>query len=589
MNLQNKIFQLVSLILITLITIILISFYYYFQKSSELLFVSLFERAAIQSSSNVQKFLSEKVNNIVRLSKNPVFLSKNYDEKAIASALTNSRNAYDNFESLEYLDKDFNVLSQTSRVGIGELSDNKDLALMVKSSYQAQADFITSAKFKKSQFRICVPILDEKKRIKNYVIALVPLEKVSDFYSAYDSDFGGMVKPNVYMVSTAGKLIYKNHENDFSPIFSKALLRLGHKEEDSARLGDDYVFISRPILHDAIPVEKWVLLINFSYADLDYPIHLTRNWILFLIVLVLAAVFLVIKKSSENIVAPINLINSKFKTLSHGKFEEIKLDEQVTHEFAELIEGYNLMVNRLRQSMAELNQRSKLEALGQMASGIAHEVNNPLAIIKGHAEKLMIILGSNAHPHVMQSVNEIGKTVDRIVAIVNSLRVFSRSGEQEDFDLVDVKKIISLTMDLCSERLKQNQVRMDILIPPQALALDCRAVQISQILLNLITNAYDAIKTEREKWIRLEVQARSGLVQFSVTNSGPKISNEVLEKIFVPFFTTKPVSEGTGLGLSISKGIAEAHHGQLFVDTDQVCTCFKLVLPQVQGRLIDKQ
>jgi two-component system sensor histidine kinase DctS len=111
--------------------------------------------------------------------------------------------------------------------------------------------------------------------------------------------------------------------------------------------------------------------------------------------------------------------------------------------------------------------------------------------------------------------------------------------------------------------------------------LECRAVQISQVLLNLINNACDAISSLNEKWILINAIERNNLIEISVTNSGPKIPAHIREKLMQPFFTTKEVGMGTGLGLSLSKTIAEAHGGRLYLDLGAENTRFVLELPKI--------
>jgi C4-dicarboxylate-specific signal transduction histidine kinase len=117
---------------------------------------------------------------------------------------------------------------------------------------------------------------------------------------------------------------------------------------------------------------------------------------------------------------------------------------------------------------------------------------------------------------------------------------------------------------------------MEYVLDQPQFKIECRAVQITQVLLNLINNAHDAIKENRERWIKLEIKVIGDDVEFRVRNSGQKISKEVVAKIFDPFYTTKRAGEGTGLGLSISLKIAKEHKGILFVDEADAYTCFVL-------------
>src|SRR6185437_13319988 len=130
-----------------------------------------------------------------------------------------------------------------------------------------------------------------------------------------------------------------------------------------------------------------------------------------------------------------------------------------------------------------------------------------------------------------------------------------------------VRDVIDGALSLCAEKIKHNGVQMRLAPAQPELAISCRHVQISQIILNLVSNACDAIRDSDEKWIRIEWVEAGCDVLISVTDSGKGIPPEIREKIFQPFFTTKDIGKGTGLGLSISVGIARAHRGELTIDS----------------------
>ncbi len=113
--------------------------------------------------------------------------------------------------------------------------------------------------------------------------------------------------------------------------------------------------------------------------------------------------------------------------------------------------------------------------------------------------------------------------------------------------------------------------------------LMCRPVQISQVLVNLLSNSFDAIEKCSEKWVKLEVQTESGWINFRIKDSGRGIPEHLMQKIMLPFFTTKEIGKGTGLGLSISKGIMESHGGKLELDPSQPNTCFILKFPTLKA------
>jgi C4-dicarboxylate-specific signal transduction histidine kinase len=199
-----------------------------------------------------------------------------------------------------------------------------------------------------------------------------------------------------------------------------------------------------------------------------------------------------------------------------------------------------------------------------MASGVAHEINNPLAIISGTASilKREVSKESPATDFIMKRLDTIEKTTFRIADIIKGLRTFARNSESDPFEQHEIHKIIQETLQFCLERFKKHDVHVRYDIENNAL-ISCRAPQISQILLNLLNNAFDAIKDLPEKWVEIHVHERNEAIEIEVIDSGKGISQAIVDKMMQPFFTTKPVGEGTGLGLSISKGIAEEHSGAL--------------------------
>jgi C4-dicarboxylate-specific signal transduction histidine kinase len=226
----------------------------------------------------------------------------------------------------------------------------------------------------------------------------------------------------------------------------------------------------------------------------------------------------------------------------------------------------------------------KMASLGEMAGSIAHEINNPLTIIQGAAQLLQMRLRQEElnREDLNQSTTMILKTAERIARIIRSLRFVARDGSTDPFVNTSIRSIIDDTLGLCEAKLKSEEVTLDASAVPLDLCCFCRAVQISQVLINLINNSVDAIRHLPEKWIRIEAHKEEGWVHIAVTDSGPGISKELADKIMKPFFTTKGVGKGTGLGLSISRSIAHAHGGGLTLDGRSPHTRFVLTLPQAR-------
>lgn len=236
--------------------------------------------------------------------------------------------------------------------------------------------------------------------------------------------------------------------------------------------------------------------------------------------------------------------------------------------------------NIKRQHRLLLSQE-KFKALGEMAGGIAHEINNPLTIIRGRAELLQEQIDKGAFDPIKATADlaKIEQTVERIAQIVKGLRTFSRDSKADPMERVDLKEIVEETLDICRDRFEQEQIVLRTELANE-IRCECRPTQISQVLLNLLNNAYDAVSKSDLKWVSVELKPGSeNRILLSVTDSGPGIHPNLTDKIMKPFFTTKQVGEGTGLGLSISKSIAEDHSGTLRSDTSSAHTRFVLELP----------
>jgi signal transduction histidine kinase len=217
------------------------------------------------------------------------------------------------------------------------------------------------------------------------------------------------------------------------------------------------------------------------------------------------------------------------------------------------------------EQRAKMITAAKLSALGEMAAGIAHEVNNPLMALVLRIGLLRRALASGTPREECEGLlDDMNRTIERTGAIIQGLRSFSHDDDRAPLVDVPVRRIVDETLSFCRERFRSRGI--DLVVPdiPEALTVRCRPIQVSQVLLNLLNNAFDAVVGQPEKRIEIAVSAEErGGARISVMDSGPGISDAVAGKIFQPFFTTKPVGQGTGLGLSISKGIIQAHGGDL--------------------------
>jgi C4-dicarboxylate-specific signal transduction histidine kinase len=224
---------------------------------------------------------------------------------------------------------------------------------------------------------------------------------------------------------------------------------------------------------------------------------------------------------------------------------------------------------RTQQSL----QNAKLASLGEMAAGIAHEINNPLAIISGN---ITLIKKFKDDPIKFEAKCEtISKSADRISKIVKGLKKFSRSSDGAEYSIKPVSDILNEVILMTDMKSKRHDTPIEFNIQTQANIL-CDEVEIEQVLINLINNGMDAVQKLPEKWMKVNLFEENNQVVIQLIDSGSGISTDIEQKLFEPFFTTKVVGEGTGLGLSISKGILDEHKASIKLNRTFKNTCFEI-------------
>jgi signal transduction histidine kinase len=235
------------------------------------------------------------------------------------------------------------------------------------------------------------------------------------------------------------------------------------------------------------------------------------------------------------------------------------------------------------EHQAALANASRISAMGEMSAGIAHEINNPLSIILGRLEQLQRLYetGQATKENLEPIIKRMVETVFRIKKLIASMRSLSRNCDNDQFERVLVKRVVEDTIDLCIESLKVQGIVLKVDVPSD-LWIDCRPWQISQIILNLVSNSRDAIKGLSDKWIEIKVQTAGNRVQFLFTDSGPGIPKEIRERLMQPFFTTKETGAGIGIGLNICNRIAHGHEGLIHYVPESPNTQFILDLPVKQ-------
>jgi C4-dicarboxylate-specific signal transduction histidine kinase len=220
----------------------------------------------------------------------------------------------------------------------------------------------------------------------------------------------------------------------------------------------------------------------------------------------------------------------------------------------------------LREKQEQLVQAAKLATLGELTTGVAHELNNPLNNIGLYIGNVLdrLKLGAADQGRITQDLDRAMQQVLKATEIITHLRTFGRAAPASRAH-VSVNATIGSAYSLLREQLRLHQIEVALDLSPDDPHVLGNAIQLEQVILNLLTNARDAVADSVQRWIGIETSIEEGMVRLSVADSGPGIPHEMQQRIFDPFFTTKDVGEGTGLGLSIVYGIIQDHGGSISV------------------------
>jgi C4-dicarboxylate-specific signal transduction histidine kinase len=249
------------------------------------------------------------------------------------------------------------------------------------------------------------------------------------------------------------------------------------------------------------------------------------------------------------------------------------------------IQSLKTMELQLATQRALTIHTSRLAAIGEMASGVAHEINNPLTIIQGRTSVCQLLIEKDNIDlnRFKSNLNSIQETTLRIAKIISGLKTFANSNESAPNQDIQLETLLTAVLNLTRARLDANSI--DLMQNFDILALNSSVVgnlsQLMQVMIHLINSSFDAIQGANGAWIKIEALNHDQFIEIGVVDSGHGVASDIKSRLMEPFATTKQVGKGTGLGLSVSLGIMKAHGGSLLYDESSTNTRFSIRIPKI--------
>jgi C4-dicarboxylate-specific signal transduction histidine kinase len=218
-----------------------------------------------------------------------------------------------------------------------------------------------------------------------------------------------------------------------------------------------------------------------------------------------------------------------------------------------------------------------------MAGGVAHELNNPLTILKlksTMADKLL----STENPNLEEArkcLTSIKDTSSRVATVVDALRLLGRNTDDDKVAPTTLPSLVGSALAICEGNIRLRSINLQVTHADETATVECKPAQIGQVILGLLSNAIDAVAPAPDKWIQIETRALESQIEIAITDSGGGIPPEVREKIMKPFFSTKSKDKAIGLGLSFAREMVQKHRGEFFLDPEATRTRFVIRLPKV--------
>lgn len=305
-----------------------------------------------------------------------------------------------------------------------------------------------------------------------------------------------------------------------------------------------------------------------------------RIWSIFLVGgSLLFSILIVWLYIGHNIVGRITKLNTAMRSIAKGNLEQ---DIPITgnDEIGAMARSLQSFRDQLSTLQEELVQSGKLAALGQLSAGIAHEINQPLSAIRHYTHNSSRLIEMGRLKEAEENLTHINLLTKRIISTITQLKLLAK-GQQDNVVVVDVKQAIGNAMLMLSGHKVLAETKLEVCDSIENHQVYADPVQLEQVIVNLVTNALDAVSENNQKLIQITVEHSEDTVDIKVSDNGKGIAKELRAQVFDTFFTTKKRGQNLGLGLSISYNIVKNFGGQLSIDTEQETgASFSLQLPR---------
>ncbi|BBB24699.1 ATP-binding protein [Amphritea japonica] len=366
-------------------------------------------------------------------------------------------------------------------------------------------------------------------------------------------------------------------ENNMFTIRSKERAILQSGESLLSRIREELGVLNQQI---KIQTDQAESAAQISAQNARETIKKGRIWMLLMVAASLIfSILIVWLYVGRNMVGRITSLDRSMRSIASGNLEE-QVQVKGSDEIGTMARSLVSFRDQISAQQEELVQAGKLAALGQLSAGIAHEINQPLSAIGHYSHNGLRLMKSGRLDETEKNLNQISNLTKRATTIITRLKSMARK-QQENLVMVDLRLVLDNVLSMLEGDEVRKLTTIELSFDNDRSLVKADQVQLEQVVLNLITNALDAINNQQEKTIIIDCRHIQDRFDIHISDNGPGISRELREQIFEPFFTTKRRGQSLGLGLSISYNIVKSFGGRLTVaDESASGASFCIQLPE---------